>query len=194
MTLITVQDGKIVLRDGNVGTEEGCCCEPQGDCTTEDTCWLIEFDLEFLSAVWWRFEGMGQQWLPLQSTHVLWVDVDDFTQDRRTCNDGVAVDEANPGPPGWEVQIATAFDALVRVEAGDCEEGVAVTVRSDFSETYLAIYLAIGDKGQATVTTVSLTQDLTQENPAGAVDEEVVRGTITVTRTSPVEKGDCGCP
>ena len=30
MTQITVQDGKIVLRDGKVGTEQGCCCD--GDC------------------------------------------------------------------------------------------------------------------------------------------------------------------
>jgi hypothetical protein len=29
MTLITLQDGKIVLRDGKVGTEEACCC---GEC------------------------------------------------------------------------------------------------------------------------------------------------------------------
>jgi len=27
MTLITLQDGKIVLRDGKVGTEQACCCE-----------------------------------------------------------------------------------------------------------------------------------------------------------------------
>ena len=26
MTLITVQDGKVVMRDGQVGTEQGCCC------------------------------------------------------------------------------------------------------------------------------------------------------------------------
>jgi hypothetical protein len=27
MTLITLQDGKVVLRDGKVGTEQACCCE-----------------------------------------------------------------------------------------------------------------------------------------------------------------------
>lgn len=32
MTLITVQDGKIVLRDGQVGTEQACCCEQEDDC------------------------------------------------------------------------------------------------------------------------------------------------------------------
>ena len=31
MTLITLQDGKIVLRDGKVGTEQACCCD-QGCC------------------------------------------------------------------------------------------------------------------------------------------------------------------
>ena len=33
MTLITVQDGKIVMRDGQVGTEQACCC----CCTAGDT-------------------------------------------------------------------------------------------------------------------------------------------------------------
>lgn len=31
MTLITLQDGKLVLRDGQVGTEQACCCS----CTCE---------------------------------------------------------------------------------------------------------------------------------------------------------------
>jgi hypothetical protein len=26
MTKITIQDGKIVMRDGKVGTEQECCC------------------------------------------------------------------------------------------------------------------------------------------------------------------------
>jgi hypothetical protein len=34
MTTITTQGGKIVLRDGRVGTEQGCCCE--GDATCEE--------------------------------------------------------------------------------------------------------------------------------------------------------------
>jgi len=32
MTLITFQDGKPVLRDGKVGTEQGCCCGGQCPC------------------------------------------------------------------------------------------------------------------------------------------------------------------
>lgn len=32
MTLITVQDGKVVLRDGKVGTEQACCCELPCSC------------------------------------------------------------------------------------------------------------------------------------------------------------------
>ena len=31
MTLITFQDGKVVFRDGKVGTEQGCCCNRCGD-------------------------------------------------------------------------------------------------------------------------------------------------------------------
>jgi hypothetical protein len=27
VTLVTLQDGKIVLRDGQVGTEQACCCQ-----------------------------------------------------------------------------------------------------------------------------------------------------------------------
>jgi hypothetical protein len=33
MTLITLQDGKLVLRDGKVGTEEACCCEEEEKCS-----------------------------------------------------------------------------------------------------------------------------------------------------------------
>lgn len=32
MTQITLQDGKLVLRDGKVGTGEGCCCGGGGGC------------------------------------------------------------------------------------------------------------------------------------------------------------------
>jgi len=33
VTLITVQDGKVIFRDGKVGTEQGCCCNK--DCCPE---------------------------------------------------------------------------------------------------------------------------------------------------------------
>jgi hypothetical protein len=32
MTLITFQNGKVVMRDGQVGTEQECCCEPAECC------------------------------------------------------------------------------------------------------------------------------------------------------------------
>lgn len=35
MTAITVQDGKIVMRDGKVGTEQACCC---GGCVCTGEC------------------------------------------------------------------------------------------------------------------------------------------------------------
>lgn len=35
MTLITFQDGQVVMRDGQVGTEQGCCCQEQECCCTE---------------------------------------------------------------------------------------------------------------------------------------------------------------
>ena len=34
MTLITVQDGAVVMRDGQVGTEQACCCGDE-ECTCE---------------------------------------------------------------------------------------------------------------------------------------------------------------
>ena len=37
MTLITLQDGKIVLRDGKVGTEQACCCGG-GECDCDAFC------------------------------------------------------------------------------------------------------------------------------------------------------------
>jgi hypothetical protein len=35
MTRITFQDGKVVLRDGQVGTEEACCCGGECECPNE---------------------------------------------------------------------------------------------------------------------------------------------------------------
>jgi hypothetical protein len=32
MTLITLQDGRLVLRDGQVGTEQACCCDTCAPC------------------------------------------------------------------------------------------------------------------------------------------------------------------
>lgn len=37
MTLITFQDGKVVFKDGKVGTEIGCCCE-NGECSEDSQC------------------------------------------------------------------------------------------------------------------------------------------------------------
>lgn len=47
MTLITVQDGKIVFRDGAVGTEQACCCltEPLPNCCEEENV-LLQVTLE----------------------------------------------------------------------------------------------------------------------------------------------------
>jgi hypothetical protein len=40
MTLITLQDGKVVLRDGKVGTEQACCCGENCDvfCDVNGVC------------------------------------------------------------------------------------------------------------------------------------------------------------
>jgi hypothetical protein len=38
VTRITFQDGKVVLRDGQVGTEEACCCETGACCADDGTC------------------------------------------------------------------------------------------------------------------------------------------------------------
>ena len=49
MTQITSQDGKIVFRDGKVGTQQACCCkkcsgpcDPEIPCPTGCTCWEDE--------------------------------------------------------------------------------------------------------------------------------------------------------
>jgi hypothetical protein len=38
MTLITFQDGKVVFRDGAVGTEQACCCSTNVCCLPDGTC------------------------------------------------------------------------------------------------------------------------------------------------------------
>jgi hypothetical protein len=46
MTLITLQDGKVVLRDGKVGTEQACCCEPPCECSRYSGSRLVHPDCE----------------------------------------------------------------------------------------------------------------------------------------------------
>jgi hypothetical protein len=47
VTRITVQDGKIVLRDGKVGTEEACCCGEGGPCECPTEC-LPDFGIRMI--------------------------------------------------------------------------------------------------------------------------------------------------
>ena len=49
MTLITVQDGKIVLRDGQVGTEQACCCGGGCNCTCNDYVFSVVIEGQTLS-------------------------------------------------------------------------------------------------------------------------------------------------
>jgi hypothetical protein len=56
VTRITLQDGKIVLRDGKVGTEEACCCEQQCDCSSAGFEPAIASDAE-RGLVWLEFSA-----------------------------------------------------------------------------------------------------------------------------------------
>lgn len=50
MTLIAFQDGKPIFRDGKVGTEQSCCCEP-----VDETC--AGCFLDFSGTYNWTFTG-----------------------------------------------------------------------------------------------------------------------------------------
>jgi hypothetical protein len=56
MTLITIQDGKIVLRDGKVGTEQACCCGGDEPCECP-TCEAPEANCFILSFVCMNWSG-----------------------------------------------------------------------------------------------------------------------------------------
>ena len=70
MTLITLQDGRIVLRDGKVGTEQACCC---GGCPPGYVCCgIAEYLLDYCEEVdgQWVISGScppeGAECLPCQ--------------------------------------------------------------------------------------------------------------------------------
>jgi len=46
MTLITVQDGAVVMRDGQVGTEQACCCDAPCACFSGD---LPDCDIDYIA-------------------------------------------------------------------------------------------------------------------------------------------------
>lgn len=58
MTLVTFQDGRVVMRDGKVGTEQACCCG-QCDCTNCDVSVIVEIESETIDVgidnVWSAF-------------------------------------------------------------------------------------------------------------------------------------------
>lgn len=56
MTQITLQDGKIVLRDGQVGTEQACCCG-DGCCPPgESCCGTYDYEINYC-------EQVGGEWV-----------------------------------------------------------------------------------------------------------------------------------
>lgn len=49
MTQITVQDGKVVMRDGKIGTEQGCCCSSEELCSCVGTDAVEDCGIESIS-------------------------------------------------------------------------------------------------------------------------------------------------
>jgi hypothetical protein len=163
------------------------------DCTILDTCWIITFDIEFLSVVFWETGGaIGTEWIPYTGNKVIWVDVSDQTNSSLTCDDGVATDILNPGPAGWDIIIPGAFNAWGKVEAGNCEEGIAMYLQSDFATIPDGFSVSLPTTSGSI--TISFEEDLSGATPPGAVNQEVIRGTITLSVVYPSEKGACGCP
>jgi hypothetical protein len=58
VTRITLQDGKIVLRDGKAGTEQACCCDGEGGCCCVD--FGVDPDLTTRA----ECEAAGGDWIP----------------------------------------------------------------------------------------------------------------------------------
>lgn len=161
----------------------GYSCE----CIDMDTCWIFEWDLEFLSAA----DFPALVWHASTGNQVIWVDVSDQAGgNRRTCNNGVTSDDVNPGTPGWVVAFNGAdgpFGVLEgNIEAGDCFDGYVFYIYDEFYIEPPHQVIGFGSVD------VEYRQDLT--GVGGAADEVVIRGTITITRVSPSKKGDCECP
>ena len=57
MTPLTVEDGKLVVRDGALGTEQACCCAGAGECNCEASC-DGTFELEIEGNTLPGFSGM----------------------------------------------------------------------------------------------------------------------------------------
>ena len=72
MVLITTENGKVVVRDGLVGTEQSCCCDGEPECRFNEDCGEGRYCCDgycqdtpcepdcgggFSSAGWWTPEG-----------------------------------------------------------------------------------------------------------------------------------------
>jgi hypothetical protein len=189
-TLRVIKEAEIVnvTADFNADYQVINLCTPV-PCEVQNTCWKLDFDLEFLSSAAW---GMGNTdtWIPYTGNQTLWVDPNNTNNNRRTCVDGMIVDDFNPGPPGWSIAIPDAYAATGNVEAGSCLEGISLYMQSDFATTPGGFNMSPSEG----VNTYSIEEDLSglPEN-SGSSTQQVIRGTITVTRTNPYDSNSCGC-
>lgn len=140
MTSITFQDGKVVMRDGLVGTEQECCCGGVGceDCpltccltiegrnTCEGGTAIIATDPDLIVVNWGQTEN-SSTWEYLSPERDIFIDVT-----IEPCTDGVIaldviLNEGLPGGPS-PTTSSTRRWANARAILGDdgCPVGVAL--------------------------------------------------------------------
>jgi hypothetical protein len=190
MTLITFQDGKVVMRDGKVGTEQACCCGGEEvQCDEVGHCVHVVWDLEYLDF----FTACDPRVFNAASGSAsFYFDPNDQSLSKLVCLNGVAVADDTPYKVSdglWDIPSGASFPLRISGTISpppDCFE-VQVLLTSEFSVGLSWPGSSYG--GQY----VELTEDQTANPPCGA-EEVTVRGSITVTDTWPVDEGDCGCP
>jgi hypothetical protein len=100
MTLITFQDGAVVFRDGQVGTEQACCCQPECKCAFDNFTSSFTNDgqcnIEYISVeIEFRFSTCGNALGEAEFT----LNAENFWQENKLVND----------ENGTEVQASAAL-------------------------------------------------------------------------------------
>ena len=104
MTLVTFQDGSVILRDGKVGTEQECCCVR---CVCPETCSGVAFEAEA------SIGGMTvNASTPMPGTDVQRFDKNDGSGDYIEMTIAVGCGELGPNNEcGWDFSVGVCYQA-----------------------------------------------------------------------------------
>lgn len=184
MTLITFEDGKAVMHDGKVGTEQECCCPGEGG---GPWCVSIAWDLEYDDV------NDGLPPATIQGSAVVWVNEDGNAVDyaKRKCLDGVDADDDPFTDAGCTGTVVQDFCDGGFVNYGGISDIAGLDFTFEFSESGSGDVFVLNSLG---VSGGTLQEGVNNVNESFGNNARTLTGTVTFSVEENVAEEDCGCP